>query len=161
MTAGQRLQSLSGLAGVSAAVMLLSIGSGATAGAALVNYSSLATGTAAVHLLTDVVVSVAAVAGAGHPKGIYWGERKIKRGKRLDDIIKQALEQIIRGDVEIEPETVVAKAVEIVKPHVEASSIDWKAIEKDAAKVSALLALWQEQMEDPEEEEMLLMMMAA
>lgn len=54
MTAGERLIALSGLSGVSAAVMLQAIGSGATTGAALVNYSGLSSGTAAQHLLTDV-----------------------------------------------------------------------------------------------------------
>lgn len=52
-TAADRLKQLSGLAGVSAASMLLSIGAGATAGAALVNYSGLAAASAATHLLTD------------------------------------------------------------------------------------------------------------
>lgn len=54
--AADRLKALSGLAGVSAAAMLLAIGSGATAGACLVDYSGLATGTAAQHLLADVAV---------------------------------------------------------------------------------------------------------
>lgn len=53
MTAGDRLRSLAGAAGTAGALLLL-IGSGATAGAALVNYSRLPTGTAAQHLLTDV-----------------------------------------------------------------------------------------------------------
>lgn len=51
-TAGERLVALAGSTGTSAALLLL-IGSGATAGAALVNYSGLATGTAAEHLLAD------------------------------------------------------------------------------------------------------------
>jgi len=55
MTAGQRLNALAGSG--TAGVLLLLIGSGATAGAALVNYSGLPTGTAAQHLLTDHVVS--------------------------------------------------------------------------------------------------------
>ena len=53
MTAAERLQQLSSLAGVSAAVMLLTIGTGATAAEALVDYSGLPSGTAAEHLLVD------------------------------------------------------------------------------------------------------------
>lgn len=53
-TAAERLASLSKLSGVTAAVMLLEIGSGATAGQALIDYSGLPAATAAVHLLHDV-----------------------------------------------------------------------------------------------------------
>ena len=52
MTAGERLRLLAG-AGGAAGVLLLAIGSGATAGAALVDYSQLPTGTAEQHLLVD------------------------------------------------------------------------------------------------------------
>jgi len=100
-------------------------------------------------------------AGAGHPTGIWWGERKIKRGKRIDAFLKKAMQQIINDDVEITPDTVVAKAVEIVKPHIETheqkTNIDWKAIEADVKKVKALLALWQEQMDAIEEEDLILL----
>ncbi len=99
-------------------------------------------------------------AGAGHPTGIWWGETKIKRGKRLDDVLKKAMQRMVEEEIELEPETAAAKAVEIVKPFVTESSIDWQAVEADLKKVKALLALWQQQMEDLEEEEMLLMMMA-
>jgi len=98
-------------------------------------------------------------AGAGRP-GIWWGETKIKRGKRLDDVLKKAMQRMVEDEIELEPETAAAKAVEIVKPFVTESSIDWQAVESDLKKVKALLALWQQQMEDLEEEEMLLMMMA-
>ena len=54
MTAADRLKQLSKLAGVSAAVMLLTIGTGATAGEALVNYSGLSTGTATEHILGEM-----------------------------------------------------------------------------------------------------------
>lgn len=52
-TTGDRLAEISGLSGVSAATMLLAIGSGGTAGALLVDYSGLPSGTAMDHLLTD------------------------------------------------------------------------------------------------------------
>jgi hypothetical protein len=54
MTAAERLQQLSGLAGVSAATMLLAIGAGATPGELLVSRSGLPSGTATAHLLSDV-----------------------------------------------------------------------------------------------------------
>lgn len=65
MTAGERLKLLSGLAGVTAAAMLLSIGTGATAGELLVSRSGLATATAAEHLLADVAVIKVAATGGG------------------------------------------------------------------------------------------------
>lgn len=52
MTAAERLAALAGTA-ATAATLLALIGSGATADAMLVNYSGLASGTAAEHLLTD------------------------------------------------------------------------------------------------------------
>lgn len=69
MTAGERLAQISGLSGVSAAAMLLAIGTGATAGALLVDYSGLESGTAAEHLLTDASIVVppqVSEAGAGY-----------------------------------------------------------------------------------------------
>lgn len=63
-TAAERLQELSGLAGVTAAAMLLSIGSGATAGALLVSRSTLSSATAAAHLL-DAGVQTSAPASGG------------------------------------------------------------------------------------------------
>ena len=53
MTAAERLKQLSGLAGASAAVMLLAIGAGATAGEILSSQSGLASATAAEHLLAE------------------------------------------------------------------------------------------------------------
>ncbi len=66
MTAGERLHQLAGISGTAAA-LLLAIGAGATTGAALVDYSGLATGTAAEHLLAEhaPVVVVAQSSGYG------------------------------------------------------------------------------------------------
>lgn len=64
MTAAERLLQLAGTTGTAAA-LLLSIGAGATAGAALVSYSGLASGTAAAHLLTDRVQAPASSGGGG------------------------------------------------------------------------------------------------
>lgn len=88
MTAGDRLKQLSGLAGVTAAVMLLTIGSGATAGAALVDYSKLPSATAAVHLLTDITVVSGGGSGGGASGGgwsrIYYRESSARRVEQLD-----------------------------------------------------------------------------
>jgi hypothetical protein len=53
VTAGERLAALSGLAGVSAATLLLALASGGTTGEALAAYSQLPSGTAAEHLLVE------------------------------------------------------------------------------------------------------------
>lgn len=51
MNTGQRLVELSGLSGLTAAQLLMSIGSGGSAGAMLVSRSSLPSGSAMDHLL--------------------------------------------------------------------------------------------------------------
>lgn len=56
-TAAERLVHLAGTTGTAAALLLM-IGSGATAGEALVDYSGLPSGTAAEHLLVDSQASV-------------------------------------------------------------------------------------------------------
>lgn len=53
MTAAERLKALSGMAGVSAGAMLIAIGVGLTAGGRLVDYSGLASGSAAQHILVS------------------------------------------------------------------------------------------------------------
>ena len=94
--AADRLMNLSGLAGVSAAAMLLAIGQCGTADDALVEYSGLDPATAAEHLLTDVAVP-AAVFGSGGPDANARGkpgrteteedlehiERKAEHGRRI------------------------------------------------------------------------------
>jgi hypothetical protein len=55
MTAGERLASLAGIPGA-AGVLLLAIGAGVTAGAALVDYSRLGPSSAADHLLAERTV---------------------------------------------------------------------------------------------------------
>jgi hypothetical protein len=102
--------------------------------------------------------------GSGRPAGIWWGERKIKRGKRLDDLLKKAMEGLIELD-DVPAESPAARAVEIVRPFVapevgQPDRIDWRSIESDIARVKELLALWQEQADSLEDEEILLMLMA-
>lgn len=103
--------------------------------------------------------------GAGHPGGIWWGERKIKRGKRLDAVLKQAMQQLVETAPVLPAQSPAARAVEIVKPFVardtgRADRIDWRAVEADLDRVRELLTLWQEQEDSLEDEEILLMLMA-
>ncbi len=82
MTAGERLHQLAGISGTAAA-LLLAIGAGATTGAALVDYSGLATGTAAEHLLAEQAAGVWAEAfytapeGAGAYRGVWSAAREL------------------------------------------------------------------------------------
>ncbi len=111
----------------------------------------------------QVVVEETPSAGAGHPGGIWWGETPIKRGKRLDDILKKAMERMIEDPApEVATESPAARAVEVVRPFVApgTDTIDWAAVEADLARVRELLQLWQEQADSLEEEEILLMLMA-
>lgn len=62
-TAAERLVLLAGTTGTAAA-LLLAIGSGATAGAALVDYSGLSSATAAAHLLAEQAQPVYPVGAA-------------------------------------------------------------------------------------------------
>lgn len=100
--------------------------------------------------------------GSGHPGGIWWGERKIRKGKRLDDILKKAMEHLLEESIELPRGSPAARAVEIVKPFVAHGTdrIDWSGIETDLARVRELLQLWQEQANSLEDEEILLMLMA-
>ena len=91
---------------------------------------------------------------------------KIKKGKKLDEILKKAMQRIIDGEMELEPEVIAAKAVEIVKPFVEKVEkpkkqekyvIDWASLEKDAKRVQELLRLWQEQVLLQDDEDILLL----
>ncbi len=110
----------------------------------------------------QVVVEETPSAGAGHPGGIWWGETPIKRGKRLDDLLKKAMERMIEAEPDLPVEAPAARAVEVVRPFVApgTDTIDWAAVEADLARVRELLQLWQEQADSLEDEEILLMLMA-
>jgi len=83
MTAAERLLHLAGTTG-SAAALLLSIGAGATAGEALNDYSSIDTGSAAEHLLSERV-SFASLGGYGPV------EQKSKKPKVIDEEIEEPI----------------------------------------------------------------------
>jgi len=85
-TAGERLLQLAGSTGT-AASLLLSIGAGATTGAALVNYSGLISAPAAAHLLIErSAVSPAPTFGMGGQRiysGCGAGRSRYKRDEEL------------------------------------------------------------------------------
>lgn len=119
MTAAERLLQLAGITGT-AAVLLLSIGSGATAGELLASRSGLETGTAAEHLLAEGTITPELPEDV--TANVSYGRQSYairKRAPSLPEIQRQAQEIIDR-----------AKAPE---------RENIAALQQDAAKVSALL----------------------
>jgi hypothetical protein len=80
-TAADRLLALAGTTGTAGALLLL-IGSGATAGAALVDYSGLASATAAAHLMADSAAPPAAI-----PQGGGWVDAPRRRKTENDEAL--------------------------------------------------------------------------
>lgn len=113
--------------------------------------------------------------GAGWPIYPLKPRKKQKPHVRIDDIIERSMREIYEGVIEEAPQKVRKQAARIVRPYMEkgakpatipqSSAIDWMGLERDAERVSALLSIWQEQMEAREEareeEEILLLLMAA
>lgn len=112
--------------------------------------------------------------GAGHPAG---GSRISphgllkKRKKPFDTDLAEQMREAYNEILGIAKPQVKKQAAKIVRPFIEsgvkpitippASIIDWQAMERDAARVSALLELWQSEMQALEDEEILLLLMAA
>jgi hypothetical protein len=100
--------------------------------------------------------------GSGWP---YLPTGKKTKGKRFDDQLAKAMQDIYEG---IEEPEILRQAAKVVRPMVKkgiqkiaipiAETIDWERLEKDAEKVSALLKLWQEQLQFREEEEIAVLM---
>jgi len=113
-----------------------------------------------------VVVEEAILAGAGYPVYEVPGKKK-KRVKRhnIDEVLELAMRELYElatdEDVPLETQEAVAK---LVKPFAEskaripeASTVDWVALERSAATVEKLLALWQAEIDqDNEDEEIIL-----
>ena len=124
MTAAERLLALSKATGAASA-LLLAIGSGATASAALVDYSRLSTATAAIHLLVDRVGG-----GIGHNKHKKrWIERE---GKILVFESEKELALYIQSEKQIESEDSIEEIefVEEVKPIAVIDKSDMKRLSK-------------------------------
>lgn len=113
--------------------------------------------------------------GSGYP--VYWqGSRRKRRleeqpnlhlKKVLDDVVAELYGELTEDDV---PAAVQAKAAKLVKPFVQPkdkklaippeAAVDWTALERDAARVRQIIALWRKQEFDAEieaEDEYLLM----
>jgi hypothetical protein len=114
--------------------------------------------------------------GSGFP--VYWQGKRRKRRleeqpnlhlkKVLDDVVAELYGELTEDDV---PAAVQAKAAKLVKPFVAKKSktlaippvavVDWDALEKDAARVRQIIALWRKLELDAEiedEDEYLLLM---
>ena len=114
--------------------------------------------------------------GAGYP--VDWqGKRRKKRledqpnlhlKKVLDDVVNELYGELTEDDV---PQEVQVKAAKLVKPFVKKNdkklaippeaAVDWQALEKDAARVRQIIALWRKhelEVEIEAEDEYLLMM---
>lgn len=182
MTAGDRLRQLAGQAGA-AGVLLLLIGSGVNAGAALVDYSGLATRTAAQHLLTDVVKQRPAGAtttqGISKPKLIL-----VEHIHEFDDLVEQVTE-LVKEQPKVKAQLRKAKPLkpaEATTDHAQEWLDYWAALldslrnqeyanrlyaelQQTMAMIDALIqrqelaALMQEEMRREEEEFMVLMLM--
>lgn len=104
-TAGARLQALAGTSGTAGALLLM-IGAGATAGSALVDYSGLATGTAAQHLLADNA-RTAKVGGDDVPRHTGWNKAAWKKKQKREEAITETIESTYRKLIGVEPAPVV------------------------------------------------------
>ena len=114
--------------------------------------------------------------GSGYP--VYWQGKRRKRRleeqpnlhlkKVLDDVVNELYGELTEDDV---PPAVQAKAAKLVKPFVAQkdkklaipppAAVDWQALEKDAARVRQIIALWRKhelEVEIDAEDEYLLMM---
>lgn len=107
--------------------------------------------------------------GDGYPIRI---QKKKKKHKRINDVIDRAMSDLYEDVEAIASPQAKKEAASIVKPFAtgkvqagelpSASVIDWAALERNAAAVSALLILWQRQVEYQrilqEEDEMLILL---
>jgi hypothetical protein len=105
MTAGERLRALAGVSGTAGALLLM-IGTGATSGAILVDYSQLPTGTAAQHLLVDRVTTPPE---EHHGGGWDYGEHKRKH-KEKEELLKESRELITKIRTDDNPKELFAEA---------------------------------------------------
>lgn len=103
--------------------------------------------------------------GAGHPAGIWWGEKHHKKFKKnldwiLDRVVSEYYGELTKPDV---PKAVQKKAAALVKPYAKdgkkiPEAVNWEALQLDIVRVKKILELWQiqYQLEAEEEEWMML-----
>lgn len=153
MTAGERLRALAGVSGT-AGTLLLRIGSGATASAILVDYSGLPTATAAVHLMTDVVIT-----NEHHGKGDNDGRkhhRNIVKPTGLSKHKNATINKLVKEQQEVVSQVVkgLSKAP-VVKDDVEVIQMSLAEIDFE------IKTLLHKQFRTQEDEAMLLILLAA
>jgi len=154
MTAGERLVTLAGTGGVAGTLLLL-MGSGATAGEALVDYSKLSTGTAETHLLVD---SIRTNRGGGWER---FSELKPIRARLKQKKIPEAVIDIIAGVVAAEPPNPVTTFRKNLK-QLEDQKLEVEAIKEYVAilkKEIALVAKLRLEEEIAREDELIMMLM--
>lgn len=170
MTAGERLEQLAGITG-SAASLLIAIGAGATAAARLVAYSGLASASAAIHLLTDVVTGEPPAEPDTHDGWLVAPVGKKSKRKKFDRLLEELMalyEELSSEAVEPVPTArpVVADYIKPASPTPTPMAvnpppqIDWDALRRDMARLYMLIEQNRKLIEDQDEEEaeMLLMM---
>jgi hypothetical protein len=171
-TVGARLKVLSGMSNATVGAMFLAIGSGATVGAILVNYSGLPTGTVAQHLLVDHVISQPVThggGGGGKHKGDWYRYYRNPSEDRVRPIASE-IRELYEAAIEISPIKELSAIHAIVDNYVEkptddyarlpiipAPVIDWAALVNDLEQVYALARLY-DRLIDEEEAAFLLLM---
>lgn len=144
---------------------MLLIGSGVTAGAALVDYSGLPTATAAVHLMTDVT--------AEENHGGHFGGGWYRHYKHPSDHKRKPIREIYEAIIELAPVDKLAKVHAIVAEYGEkptaksarlptliipAPQIDWGALAKDPENVYALARIYDRLLAEYEDEAAMLLL---
>lgn len=168
-TAAERLLSLAGTTGTAAA-LLLAIGTGATAGGALVNYSGMASGTAAEHLLVEKQATHETYSGGwfdfpDRPRRLEQARKVIKRiraiqddhedldelreeaegiSRQLAEVIKEfealALEKQRQLDIAKEQEQILRLRSELIDAQIKAEFAYMQREELDVAWLAMMIA---------------------
>ncbi len=157
MTAAERLKQLSGLSGVSAAVMLMALGQGLSASDRLQDHSQLHNVTAAAHLLAESSIVAPEVAtGGGSGGGMESGRVTTFSKPYSPGRSTLRLKKRINGDDDEEP----TLASEIAAVVAAAPSIAKAEITLTAGNREEIRAQLMAQMQDEEEIEELLAIIA-
>ena len=117
-------------------------------------------GALAVASLGFITPQIGVIGGGGY---IDFYEKRYKKKREYEELkAKEAYEELL----ESAPIEIKKQAIAIVKPFAETkkktppvNSVDWAALEYEAIRVNALLALWQEQLDIEREDEEILFLM--